>query len=179
VKNRTFAVLAALATTPWAAYGQAPVVKTESVEVLTTIEAIDHTARLVTLKNKDGSMDTIYAPSEVKRFSELKVGDKVSFKYYESRLYQIRKPGQPAPPPVQEAAVTRGTGAKPGATIAEQKSATVTVKAVDANVPSVTVVTGDGRTASFKVDDKKSLDGVKAGDKVDITYTQAVLISVK
>jgi Cu/Ag efflux protein CusF len=56
---------------------------------------------------------------------------------------------------------------------------TVTVKAIDAKIPSVTVLTEDGRTASFKVEDKKNLEGVKVGDKVEITYTEAVMISVK
>jgi hypothetical protein len=43
----------------------------------------------------------------------------------------------------------------------------------------VTVVTADGNVVSFKVDDPKNLAGVSAGDKVEITYTQAVLIAVK
>jgi Cu/Ag efflux protein CusF len=31
----------------------------------------------------------------------------------------------------------------------------------------------------FKVDDKKNIKDVKVGDKVEITYTQALMISVK
>ena len=53
------------------------------------------------------------------------------------------------------------------------------MKAIDAKVPSVTVLTEDGRTVSFKVEDKKNLKDVKVGDKVEITYTEAVMISVK
>jgi Cu/Ag efflux protein CusF len=55
----------------------------------------------------------------------------------------------------------------------------VTIKAIDANVPSVTVLTEDGRSASCKVEDKKNLEGVKVGDKVEVTYTEAFAISVK
>ena len=73
----------------------------------------------------------------------------------------------------------RSTGPKPGATISEQMTATVKVKAIDAKVPSVTVESEDGRTLSFKVDDKKNLKGVNVGDKVEITYTSAVMITVK
>jgi Cu/Ag efflux protein CusF len=32
---------------------------------------------------------------------------------------------------------------------------------------------------SFKVENPKNLEGVKVGDKVQITYTQALAISVK
>jgi len=46
-------------------------------------------------------------------------------------------------------------------------------------VPSITVTTDDGRTVSRKVEDKKNIEGVKAGDKIDITYTQALLTSIE
>ncbi len=35
----------------------------------------------------------------MQRFSELKVGDKVTFKYDESVVYAIQKPGAPPPSP--------------------------------------------------------------------------------
>ena len=55
----------------------------------------------------------------------------------------------------------------------------MTVKAVDMNVPSITVVTADGRTLTRKIAEKKNLEGVKAGDQIDITYTQAVVVSAE
>ena len=55
----------------------------------------------------------------------------------------------------------------------------MTIKAIDTKVPSVTVLTEDGRTASFKVEDPKNLKDVKVGDKVEVTYTEAFAISVK
>jgi hypothetical protein len=64
-------------------------------------------------------------------------------------------------------------------TLSQQMSATVTILEIDANVPSVTVKTEDGRTMSFKIADRKTLEGVKVGDKVDITYTAAVMITVQ
>jgi hypothetical protein len=104
----------------------------------------------------------------------------VTFRYYESIAYVIRKPGQPSSLPAETGpSVTRSQGPRPGGTIAQQETATVTVKAIDTKVPSVTVLTEDGRTVSFKVEDKKNLKDVKVGDKVEITYTEAVAISVK
>jgi len=103
----------------------------------------------------------------------------VTFKYFESLAYSIRKPGQPSGLPADTAPrMTRGTGDKPSGTLARQETATVTIKAIDAKVPSVTVLTEDGRTVSFKVDDKAKLKDVKVGDKVEITYTEALMISV-
>jgi Cu/Ag efflux protein CusF len=178
--KKTLAVLAVLVALPLVARAQKPVTQTDAVELTAKIEAIDKTTRLVTLKGKEGDTETIKCGPEVKRFDELKVGDTVTFRYYESIAYAIRKPGQPSGLPVQTGpSVTRGQGPKPGGTISEQETATVTVKAVDAKLPSITVLTEDGRTVSFKVEDKKNLKDVKTGDKVEITYTEAVMISVK
>jgi Cu/Ag efflux protein CusF len=178
--KRLLAALAVVVATAAVARAQKPVTQTDGIEATAKIEAIDHSLRLITLKDKDGATETIYAGPDVKRFDELKVGDTVTFRYYESVAYVIRKPGQPGAAPVDQAAkITRGTGPKPGGTIAKQETATVTIKAIDAKTPAVTVLTQDGRTASFKVDDKKNLTGVAVGDKVEITFTTAVMISVK
>jgi Cu/Ag efflux protein CusF len=178
--KKTLAVLAVLVVLPVVARAQKPVSQTEAIELTATIEAIDKTDRLVTLMDEDGETETIYCGPEVKRFDELKVGDTVTFRYSESIAYAIRKPGQPSGLPTETGhAITRSQGARPGATVAQQETATVTVKAVDAKVPSITVLTDDGRTVSFRVEDKKNLKDVRVGDTVEITYTEAVAISVK
>jgi len=178
--KRTLAVLAVLVALPLVARAQKPVTQTDVVELATKIEAIDKTARMITLKDKDGAMETIHCGPEVKRFDELKVGDTVTFRYSESIVYAIRKPGQPSGLPAQTGpTVTRSQGARPGGTIAQQQTATVTLKAIDLKVPSVTVLTEDGRTLSFKAADANNLKDVKVGDKVEVTYTEAVIISVK
>lgn len=169
-----------LSMLPVTAFAQKAVTQGEVVELTAQITAIDHDARMVTLKDDEGNFESIYCGPEVKRFSELKVGDKVTFRYYESLVSQIRKPGEAAPPAGKaDPTLVRGTGPKPSGTLSQQLSATVTIKAIDLKVPSVTVTLEDGRTMSFKVEDKKNLEGVKVGDRVDITYTAAVMITVK
>lgn len=172
--------LAALIAFAAVAAAQQPVVQTTAIERTATIQAIDKGTRLITLRDPSGMTETIYAGPEVKRFDELKVGDTISAKYYESMAYQIRKPGQAAAPNADgEPAVTRGTGAKPSATIAKQDKATVTIKAIDPAVPMITAATDDGRTFNYRVADKKNLKGLAVGDRVEITYTMALLLSVK
>jgi len=168
-----------LAALPVLALAQRAVSQADVVEMTAEIVAIDKDARIVTLEDEDGETEEIVAGPEVKRFDELKVGDKVTFRYYESIVSQIRKPGDPSPNPTGDPTLVRGTGRKPAATLSQQVSDTVTLTEIDAKVPSVTVKTEDGRTMSFKIGDKKSLEGVKVGDKVDITYTAAVMITVK
>jgi hypothetical protein len=113
------------------------------------------------------------------RFNELKVGQKVRMTYYESMVFQVLKPGQTANPASYEAALNRAKSALPAGSIATQEKTTVTVKAVDMAVPSITVTTTDGRTITRKIDERKNLEGVKAGDRIDITYTQALLTAIE
>jgi Cu/Ag efflux protein CusF len=55
----------------------------------------------------------------------------------------------------------------------------VTVKSIDEKVPSITVTTDDGRVVTRTIQDKSKLAGVKVGDKIDITYTQAMLVNIE
>lgn len=144
-----------------------------------TIQQIDSTRRLVTYRSADGSEDTVYAGPEIARFNELKVGDKINMTYYESKVFQVRKPGAPPLKPSDTMTATAGKGAAPSGTLSRQTVQTVTVKAVDMNVPSITVTTADGRTVHRKVDNKANIEGVKVGDTIDIVSTEAILASVE
>ncbi len=153
--------------------------KSDSVTVTATIQAIDKANRLVTLRDDKGAEDTMQVGPAMKRFDELKVGDKVKVTYYESLVMQVRKPGDAAKPGGTEAALTKGTGASPAGTLSVQQTTTVEVMAIDQKLPSITVKTADGRTVTRKVEERKNLEGVKVGDKIDITYTQAAIVAVE
>ena len=147
------------------------------VKITATIEAIDRTARRITLKGPEGNLAVVQADPSMRRFDELKVGDKVTATYYESTVVNVRKPGEKAPPPA-DAAVTRGTGASPSATVAAQETVTVVVQSVDTKNQAVTVKKQDGGIVSMRVRNPKYLAMVKAGDTVDITFTAAMLFEV-
>ena len=170
--------VAAFVATAVPASAQKPVTQGASVSESFTITAIDYKSRLVTLRDAKGESDTMYCGPEVTRFDKLKVGDKVTFRYYESMVYAIQKPGS-AKPASETGGLVRTPGAKPGGTLSQQMTATVTVNAIDTKVPSVTITAADGAKMSFKVENPKNLEGVKVGDKVDITYTQALVVSVE
>jgi len=176
---RSITVMTVLAAAPLA-WAQKPVTESAVVEMTATIEAIDHDNRVITLKDKDGNTESILAGPQMKRFDELKVGQTVTFRYHESVALQIRKPGEAAAPTAAgKETLVRGQGAKPSATVSRQDTATVTVKSIDTKVPSVTVATEEGHVLSMKVNDRKNLEGVKVGDRVEITYTAALAIAVK
>ena len=83
------AVLFSMAST---AMAQTKSAMTEIRVEMGTIEAIDAATRAVTIKKTDGTVVTTIAGPEVKRFDELKVGDKIN----RSILREPRGPGEAA-----------------------------------------------------------------------------------
>ena len=69
------AVLVSMART---AMAQAKTVRSEMRTETGTVEAIEATTRTVTLKKPDGTFVTTVAGPDIKRFAEIKVGDKVN-----------------------------------------------------------------------------------------------------
>jgi Cu/Ag efflux protein CusF len=155
-----------------------PVTKTNQVTATATITKIDPAARNVTLRSDRGEEDTFTAGPEVKRFDQLKVGDKITATYYESLVFEVRKPGEPSKLTGDALAAGRAKNV-PGGGVVSQQTRTVTVKAIDPAVPSITVVTPDGLTFTRKIEDRKNIEGVKAGDRIDITYSQALMIAAE
>jgi Cu/Ag efflux protein CusF len=179
MKRTTVACVLAVLALALAAAARAQVkeVPGETVTVSGTVEAIDHTSRVLTLKDEHGEFDTIDVPADAKRFSEIKVGDKITAKYYNNVTVRLKKPGE-APVNKDAAAVTPGTGVKPGGTVATQRTMTAVVEAIDPKVPSITFKGPQGWKYSRRVADKNVLKQVKVGDQVDFTWTEAVLIEV-
>jgi hypothetical protein len=172
------AVLAAsVLVTPAAAIAaQVKTIPAETITATATIEAIEQKSRVLTLKNEDGTHEMVQVPASVTRFSELKVGDKITARYYSSLIVRLKKPGEAAID-VEKGAITPGSGASPAGTVATQRTLTVTVVAIDPKIPSITVKSANGWTYSRRVEDPKALAQLKVGDKLDITWNDAVLVS--
>ena len=85
------AVLVSMAHT---AMAQTKTVKAEMRTETAIVESIDAKTRTITLKRPDGTFVGTVAGPEVKRFAEIKVGDKVSAKYYENVVLRLLTPGE-------------------------------------------------------------------------------------
>ena len=155
-----------------------PITLSDKITLKATIEAIDKTNRLVTLKGEKGNEVTIYVDESVQRFDNLKVGDKVTTKYYEEVAFELKKPGEAVPAESQAGITGSIPGAKPGGVAGTQDTMTVTVLAVDPDTPAITVKTTDGRTINRRVQKKSYLKDVAPGDTIVITKTQALMIDV-
>jgi hypothetical protein len=156
---------------------QSKTIEGDSVTTTVTVEAIEFSTRTIAVKDENGFYETIQAPPEMKRFSELKVGDRITARYYENVVIRLKRPGEAAVD-VDTAALTRGQGQQPAGTAAAQRTITVSVTAMDPKTSSVTVKGPNGYVYSRKVADKKTFAQLKVGDQLDMTWTEAVLISV-
>jgi hypothetical protein len=157
---------------------QTKTVTGEQATITASVEAVDHGNRTVTLKGPKGNYVTIDVPASVTRFDSIKVGDKLTATYYENLVLSVQRPGE-KPRDSASAAITPSSSTKPGATASKQRTITAEITAIDMNVPSISFKGPNGWGYSSKVQDKEALSKVKVGDKVDITWTEALLVSME
>jgi hypothetical protein len=150
----------------------------DAATMTATIEAINLSDRTMTVKGPNGNYVDLVASSDVKRFSEFKVGDKINVRYYDTMVMRLKPAGEKAVNTATEAA-TPGTGAKPAGTVAKQRTITATITQLDPKVPSITFTGPNNWQYSSKIYDKKVLKTIKVGDRVDITWTEAVILSLE
>jgi hypothetical protein len=143
-----------------------------------TVESIDVAQRVLTVKDSKGKFETIDVPAGTERFSQVKVGDIVSVRYFDNVTVRLKEPGEPAVNTFSGAA-TPVAGDKPAGTIAKQRTLTATIQEIDPKVPSITFTAPNGWKYSRRVDDKKVLQKVKVGDRVDFTWTEAVMVDIQ
>ena len=143
-----------------------------------TVEAIEASTRSVTLKKADGTYVTTVAGPEIQRFGEVKVGDKVTAKYYENLIVRLKHPGE-SDVASMASATTGSQQTLPGGTKAKQVTITATITAIDPNLPSITFTGPHNWKYTSKVQDTEALAKVKVGDKVDIVWTEAMLVSLE
>ena len=173
----SLAVAIAVAALPGVSKADTPAPDTASAEVVTAtanVQKIDKASRMVTLKGPQGNVVDIKAGPNV-NLDKLKVGDKVNAAYYQEVAVSLHKSGEQAP---KSQTVTTERG---GIT-AQQTTVTAKVLAVDTASNSVALRGPAGATHILQVQDpdlQAQLGKIKAGDSVDVTYTQAVAVSVE
>jgi Cu/Ag efflux protein CusF len=149
-----------------------------AVTVRGTISAIDKDKSTVTLKGPKGGTITLEVRDKTK-FDDIKVGDPVVAVYVEAIGFQARKAGTGSPgTSVQESRVTSKPGETPAGAIGREITVTGTITAIDKKAQTVTIKGPSGESETIKAKDPKNLAAVKVGDLVDVTYTQALAVSL-
>jgi len=156
-------------------------VTVNAVSLRGTIQAIDQTARTVVIKGDKGNLVTLDVPPSVTRLDEVKVGDIVTITYYDRVSLRLKPAGEAAVDRVVEPTTMATAGALPGATRSRQRIATATITAWDPATRQVDFTGPKGNTYSRYVAttiDPSVLAGIKVGDRVDVTWTEALSLQV-
>jgi hypothetical protein len=173
-----------IAASPVIAAEKAPQKATvsDTVKMTATVKAVDYDNRLITLQGADGKAMTVEASPEVKRLKEIKAGDMVVIDYTQAIAAELKKAGTASGVSVKEDVKRAKASEKPGISGTREVKATVTIDAVDLknNIVTFTGPQGNVNIVSIKRPQMREfLKTLKAGDKVDVTYTEAVAVSVE
>jgi NMD protein affecting ribosome stability and mRNA decay len=144
-----------------------------------TVAAMDLQKRIVTLRGPDGEVRDLRVGEEAVNLPQVKVGDIVTVRFYESIAVELIKPGTTAAAGETAAIVRAKPGEMPGGMAARQVSVTATITAIDKQKNTVTLRGPEGKLNVVKVQDPANLEEVKVGDELLITFTEALAISVE
>ena len=170
-----------LALAAGCAHSPAPLELTETQKAVATVEAIDLTSRVVTLKAPDGRSLVVKAGPEVRNLPQVKVGDQVVVSYQEALLAEVVKPGTGSAG-ASSVAVRAAPGERPAAGVADEVRMPVKIYAVDPYQNVVEVTGPRGYNRRIKVNDPEAREfirGLKPGDEVQVTFREAFAVSVE
>jgi ribosomal 50S subunit-recycling heat shock protein len=183
-------LLLPIATGGWAAdpAGKSPAKKaappswktSSLVEETATVEAVDQTTRMVTLKGPKGNSVTFKAGDQVRNLAQVKVGDEVKFAYYESLAVRVLKKGEAFPTASETEAVARAQkGEMPAGVVGKEMAVNATITAIDQAAKTATLKGEDGKSVTVTPLRPEKLKEVNVGDRLVITYTEAVAVKVE
>ena len=157
----------------------APVISTaqtreaeSQVTVSGTVESVDYTGRTVTIRGQQGNRVTVDVPPNARRFEQITVGATVTATYYDRVTVRLKPATEPAVDQTVGAITTPTPGALPGATRTRQRVTTVTITGWSPVDRVVSFIGPNGTSYTRRLldaTDPQIVEGLKAGDRVDIT----------
>jgi hypothetical protein len=136
-----------------------------------TVERADRSSRTLTLRTSSSTTLMITVPPEMKLFDELRTGEKITVRLSEEVIVAVR-PGTKPSVPVDTTASATSRDPSGNREVLQQVKAAVTVESVDRRQNVIVYKTYDNRRLTRAVVEPRLLDGLKAGDVVEITYTR-------
>lgn len=157
------------------AAAQGPKVVTHESTFTATVDRIERSSRVVTFRGEGGILQSLYVDPKVASFDDLKVGDVVTVRYVESVIVQVRANAQPS-----EVRDTTEEAKKAGGDlVVAQSKAVVTIEGIDVEKLLVKYRTQSGQHIARVVSDKRLLEGLRPGDRVEVTLTRERAVHVQ
>ena len=168
------------------ASGMAGVGETETITVRATVKAIDMKTRTVTLVGPQGETKTMKVGPQVQNLAQVKPGDIVVVRFYDSVAYVLSPPGTKVPEDTLAAAAARAVpGGLPAGGVAEKVVVTGLVVGVNPTAHTLSLVNpppagGEVRTVTVKDPQyQQMMSSIKVGDTITAYITEAVVVAVE
>ena len=140
--------------------------------------AIDARLRQLDVELADGRTVGLKAGQEVRRLNDIRVGDLISVAFTEALVLELRKGGAPIVARSQGTDVRRGpSNMAPAAVRTTEDTVLADVLAVDAASGSVRL-RGPQRVLDLRIRDPQQLALIAPGDQVQVTFSEAVAVSI-
>ena len=155
--------------------GPSRVMAGELITVTAQVEKVDKRKRTIRLRDEAGNEHTIKVPEDMKAFDQIKRGDRITVRYWESLAARLRPAGN-LPTDFQQRTVMGPHG------MMRQMTAVTKITSVDAQNNTLTVEGPAGERHTIKVKDRamqQRLPQLKPGENVEVTYTEALAASLK
>ena len=166
------AVVSVLAVPAWAQVRELP---TQTTTIAGTIETIDKDKRAMNIKTADGKFVAVNVPESVRRFSEMKVGDKIKATYNNAVMVRLKSAGEAA----VDTADTYSTATQKSGSALMVRRMTASITDIDKTASAITFVGPNGWKYSRRVVDPTVFDLVKVGDRVDITWNTDLTVAME
>ena len=147
--------------------------------VAAAITAIDKATRTLTLKGPEGKVFELVAGDEVRNFDQIKVGDEVVVEYAQALTLEVKKGGKPLERKETESAVRAKPGEKPAGAVGRKVVINAEVIDVSPEKKTITVKGPKGNVLDLNVKNPDHFKVVKKGDQIEVTYTQALALSLE
>jgi len=156
--------------------------RTAMVSLSFKVEAIDAARRSVTLKSPEGAVGTFLVGDEVKRFSEVKVGDTLVVQYHVGVLEELREATveeKAAPIRVQEGLSRAPSDVPPVGALTRTVRVVTTIDALDKPAQTVTLKGPLQNTLTAKVEDSALYPSLKVGQPVVATFAEQLVLAIE
>ncbi len=154
--------------------------KSITVKQQLEVVAIDHDARWVKLKDRSGFTKKVNVGNDIRNFAQVEIGDIVYVNYAETIVIKAYGADAISAGEEVEAILARAPeGQKPGKAGAVAKTVVLTITAIDLENSLVTLQDSSGNMKTFRPQSISNLKKVKVGDKVAISFAEALAITVK
>jgi hypothetical protein len=151
-----------------------------AAQISAQVVGIDKATRTVTLRGPKGNTVDVVAGDEVKNFDQIRLGDFVVARYVQALTLELRKTkaGIREKSEVEDAARAK-PGERPAGVVARQVTVLADVTAVDPKNKTITLRGPKGNVVTLDVQNPDHFKVVKKGDQVEVTYTEALALSVE